>query len=87
MPDETNSSEHHIMIGAIEKNARDTIVVQVRSYKGKDYVDVRNHYHDTEGELKPTQKGISLETSRFIELKELIDKIPAALESLAKEGK
>ncbi len=71
--------EHHIMIGTLEKNDRDTIVVQIRSFKGKEYVDVRNHYRDAEDELKPTQKGISIETGRYAELKALFDKIPDAI--------
>ena len=71
--------DDHIMIGAIEKNAKDTIVVQIRPFKEKMYLDIRNHYRDAQNELKPTQKGISLEVTRFSELKALIDKAEEAL--------
>ncbi|MCB4755630.1 MAG: transcriptional coactivator p15/PC4 family protein [Elusimicrobia bacterium] len=86
MADET-PKEHNIMIGTLEKNPRDTVVVQIRTYRGRDYVDVRNHYTDAEGELKPTQKGINIEISRFKELKDLLDKVPAAIDDILKEEK
>jgi hypothetical protein len=76
------TSEDHIMIGSIEKNVKDTIVVQIRPFKEKYYLDIRNHYRDMAGELKPTQKGISLEIARFSELKELIDKAEAAAKKI-----
>lgn len=35
-------------------------VASVKSYNGKHYVDVREHYHADKGESKPTRKGIML---------------------------
>lgn len=86
MSDEA-ASEDHIMIGTIEKNVKDTIVVQIRPFKEKFYVDIRNHYRDMAGELKPTQKGISLEVARFSELKDLIDKAEGALKKIPSAGR
>lgn len=31
--------------------------VNVRDFKGKYYVDIREMYYDKEGDLKPTKKG------------------------------
>jgi ribosome recycling factor len=74
--------DDHIMIGTMEKNVKDTIVVQIRPFKEKMYLDIRNHYRDAQGELKPTQKGISIEVGRFNELKEMIDKAAEAIKKL-----
>jgi hypothetical protein len=87
MSDEAaTNADDNTMIGTIEKNAKDTIVVQIRPFKEKYYLDIRNHYRDLEGELKPTQKGISLEVGRFAELKDLIDKAAGALKKIPSAG-
>ena len=44
----------------IEKNSRESIVVSETTHMGYDLVDVRVFYKDSEGELKPTRKGVSL---------------------------
>lgn len=44
----------------IEKNSRESIVVSETTHMGYDLVDVRIFYKDSEGELKPTRKGVSL---------------------------
>jgi hypothetical protein len=87
MSDEAaNDAADNTMIGTIEKNAKDTIVVQIRPFKEKYYLDIRNHYRDMQGELKPTQKGISLEITRFAELKNLIDKAAGVLQKIPSAG-
>jgi len=83
-----NSTEHNTKIGTIAKNSRDTIVVQIKTFKNKYYLDIRNHYTDLEGNLRPTQKGISLEISRFNEIKKLIDDVAPEIGKLPPlEGK
>lgn len=86
MSDEAANDADSTMIGTIEKNVKDTIVVQIRPFKEKNYLDIRNHYRDAQGELKPTQKGISLEVGRFAELKELIDKAAGVLKEIPGAG-
>ncbi len=44
----------------IKKNALEIIRVQRREYKGREFVDIRVHYQDDEGEYKPTKKGITI---------------------------
>ena len=44
----------------IEKNSRESIVVSETTHMGYDLVDVRVFYKDSEGELKPTRKGVSI---------------------------
>ncbi len=47
----------------IKKNALEIIRVQRREYKGREFVDIRVHYQDDEGEYKPTKKGIAINPS------------------------
>jgi hypothetical protein len=45
----------------IKKNDNgDVIRVQVKEFKGNEYLDIRNFYTDKDGELRPTKKGVSI---------------------------
>tara|TARA_Y100001963_G_C6587362_1_gene356343 strand:+ start:239 stop:451 length:213 start_codon:yes stop_codon:yes gene_type:complete len=49
------------IIGEIQKNQKEKIIVSTNEYKGHKYVDLRVHYEDeTSGEYKPTKKGIAV---------------------------
>jgi len=37
-----------------------TLRIQKTEYKKKHYIDIRKFYEDDKGELRPTQKGISI---------------------------
>jgi hypothetical protein len=52
----------------IEKNSRESIVVNETEYKGNKYVDVRVFYKDTDGSLKPTRKGVIIRPEQVGEL-------------------
>lgn len=43
-----------------DKTARNPLVVQYNVYKRQPRIDIRRHYRDDEGKLKPTYRGISL---------------------------
>jgi len=43
--------------------------VNVRDFKGKYYVDIREMYYDKEGDLKPTKKGNTKFFTKLIESK------------------
>jgi hypothetical protein len=49
------------IIGEIQKNQKEKIIVSTNEYQGHKYVDLRVHYEDeTSGEYKPTKKGIAI---------------------------
>ena len=49
------------IIGEIQKNQKEKIIVSTNEYKGHKYIDLRVHYEDeTSGEYKPTKKGIAV---------------------------
>ena len=63
-----------MIIGKLEKNAFDSIVVQTTEFKGRELIDIRIFYLDSGGELKPTKKGISISPDHVPELIKLIQK-------------
>ena len=52
----------------IQKNALEIIRIQRRDYKGRQFVDIRVHYQDDNGEFKQTKKGITINPALVGEL-------------------
>lgn len=71
-----------MIIGEIQKTGNDKILVTVKEFKGKTYIDVRTHFENDEGEMIPTKKGVSLTPENVDELINLLTeakkKLPAA---------
>jgi hypothetical protein len=44
----------------LEKNSRESLVINQSEFKGVKLVDVRVFYKDETGALKPTKKGVSV---------------------------
>lgn len=63
----------------IHKNTHSIIRAELREYKGKSFIDIRQYYLDYENTWKPTSRGVTLPPDR---LQELI----AALETLNVES-
>ncbi|XP_063238827.1 RNA polymerase II transcriptional coactivator [Bacillus rossius redtenbacheri] len=52
--------------------------VKVREFRGKVFVDIREYY-EADGEMKPGKKGISLSTSQWQKLKNIISEVDDAV--------
>lgn len=61
-----------MIIGEIQKTGTDKIIVTVKEFKGKTYIDVRNFFENDEGEMVPTKKGVSLTPENLDELIRLL---------------
>ena len=48
------------MATVLEKNSRESLVINQTEFKGVKLVDVRVFYKDEAGDLKPTKKGVSV---------------------------
>jgi len=48
-----------MQIGELEKG-KDKIIISLKEFKGKHYIDIRTYFENQEGEWIPTKKGISL---------------------------
>ncbi|KAL6079538.1 hypothetical protein STEG23_038093, partial [Scotinomys teguina] len=55
--------------------------VSVRDFKGKILIDIREYWMDSEGEMKPGRKGISLNMEQWSQLKEQISDIDDAIKA------
>ena len=63
------------VIGEVQKNKREKIIVSINEYQGFKYVDLRIHYEDeVSGDYKPTKKGVALSSKVIPEIVELIVK-------------
>ncbi|EGD74406.1 hypothetical protein PTSG_06417 [Salpingoeca rosetta] len=57
--------------------------LSLRSYKGKSFFDVREHYEDKAGEIKPTRKGATLSDAVWKRLCTLMPHVDKAVAQLS----
>jgi len=62
----------------LDRNKR----VTIREFKGKIYIDIREYY-EKEGKYLPGKKGIALNATQWIKVKDLISDIDDAVQQLA----
>ena len=61
------------IIGEIQKNQKEKIIVSTNEYKGHKYIDLRVHYEDeTSGDYKPSKKGIAVNPKILSQVVELM---------------
>ena len=68
-------------IGEITKTPKLKMKVRITNFKGKKYVDLRNHFQNDSGEWIATKKGISVRTDQLSECITLMEKAEAELQS------
>lgn len=66
-------------VGEIAKG-KDKIIIAVKEFKGKEYIDIRTHFENDEGDWIPTKKGITLTPDS---LDEMIDLLKAAKQKVS----
>jgi hypothetical protein len=72
-----------MIIGEIPKGA-DKIIVSVKEFKGKQYIDIRTFFENDQGEMVPTKKGISFTPEN---LDEAIRLLQEAKKAAGEKGK
>lgn len=70
-----------MVIGEIQKGT-DKIIVTVKEFKGKTYVDIRTYFENDQGEMMPTKKGVSLTPDNLDDILKLLQEAKKAV----KEG-
>ena len=61
------------IIGEIQKNQKEKIIISTNEYKGHKYIDLRVHYEDeSTKEYKPTKKGIAVNPKILSQVVELM---------------
>lgn len=72
----SNFWDNQIIIGTIEKNKNENVVISTCERNGKQYLDIRIHAKSKNSEeYVPTSKGMNMENSRLKELRECLDLI------------
>jgi hypothetical protein len=72
-----------IEIAKFFKNRRkDVIVVSLSTYEGRNLVDVRQHFTNEQGLMRPTSKGVAMVVLRLPELAKAINKALAKAQEL-----
>ncbi len=61
------------IIGEVERSETEKIIIQVKEFKGRTYVDFRIHYLADEDEWRPTQKGITVAPALWEDFKNHVD--------------
>lgn len=61
------------IIGEIERSETEKVIVQVKEFKGRTYVDFRIHYLADEDEWRPTQKGVTVAPALWEEFKKHVE--------------
>ena len=65
------------------KNRRkDVIVVSLSTYEGRNLVDVRQHFHNDKGQMRPTSKGVAMVVLRLPDLAKAVNKAMAKAKEL-----
>ena len=62
----------------LEKNSRESLVINQSEFKGVKLVDVRVFYKDEDGNLKPTKKGVSVRLEQLDALIKALSTVSAA---------
>jgi hypothetical protein len=72
-----------IEIAKFFKNRRkDVIVVSLSTYEGRNLVDVRQHFHNEKGQMRPTSKGVAMVVLRLPDLAKAVTKALAEAKKL-----
>ena len=68
------------IIGEIQKNQKEKIIVSTNEYKGHKYIDLRVHYEDEVcGDYKPTKNGIAVNPKILPDVVEMMVKAAETL--------
>ena len=65
------------MATVLEKNSRESLVINQTEFKGVKLVDVRVFYKDENGDLKPTKKGVSVRLEQLDALIKSLSEVSA----------
>jgi len=60
------------VVGELERSETEKIIIQLKEYRGRHYVDFRLHFLADEDEWRPTQKGITVAPRLWEEFKDFV---------------
>jgi hypothetical protein len=69
------------VVDSFKRNATEEVRATLRTYRGRQYMDMRIYYLDDAGEYKPTKKGINLSIELLGEITRMVEKLAQAIQS------
>ena len=63
------------LVHSFDKSSTEQIQVSLSTFKGKSYVDLRIYYKASDGDYRPTKKGITFSPDLLPELEDSIRKL------------
>ena len=69
------------VVDSFKRNATEEVRATVRTYRGRQYMDMRIYYLDDAGEFKPTKKGINLSVDLLPELTRMVESLAKAVQA------
>ena len=63
------------LVHSFDRSSTEQVHVSLSKYKGKTYADLRIYYKASDGEYRPTKKGITLSPDLLPELGEAVRKL------------
>lgn len=70
----------------IDKGAGEVIRLEISEFKGKKLFNIRIWYTDKEGQLRPTQKGVTIRPEQFGEIKNAILEAEPEIQQILQGG-
>lgn len=61
-----------VVIGSMQKNSRERVVVAIKEFRGRPFVDVRMHFQKGD-EIIPTREGVTLRPELLAEFQKLVN--------------
>ncbi|HOD77415.1 MAG TPA: transcriptional coactivator p15/PC4 family protein [Syntrophorhabdus sp.] len=58
-------------IGELQKG-KDKIIIALKEFNGKEYIDIRTHFENSDGDWIPTKKGVTFSPENLDEMIELL---------------
>ena len=58
-------------IGELQKG-KDKIIIALKEFKGREYIDIRTHFENSDGDWIPTKKGVTFSPENLDEMIELL---------------
>jgi len=63
-----------VKVASFWKNRKhDAVVISLKSFEGRDFIDVRQHFMNQKGALQPTSKGLLIAVLRLPDLAKAIN--------------
>jgi hypothetical protein len=64
-----------VVIGTVERQKREQIRVSVRKQGGVKWLDIRIYYEAETGDMRPSQRGVSLSSDEWKKLREVLQRL------------